>query len=755
MRRVLLSLVMAFSVVFAMAETPTITAVNGDTSFDVDVEYQFQATADAQMFGWTVEGESTGYEILEGSDISSLLKIKFSIAGTYILKCTTMDAQGNPSDPGIFEVVVGGVTQQGITYTVPEQFTICRGGDMTYYVVGSEEITSELTLVVGLESFTGSSKEVEGEDNQTYYFYEFDLSGMTPTSGTFSAEVMENGEKVASGTITLADTPEEPTITSTAQTFVTGEVYTFTAESQSVVDEYLWVMTQSVGANPHDGYEFIGDSTSSSVQVKFNKVGPFILLCQEYNNGCGPVFGEISVEVEGGSSSQYTFESIPNATYCFYDTEKTYRIKATSDITGASFTITDDQTQTAIQGVVSGNEVVFDLSAFTFDGGSQTTITDGEGNTIGTPYITMTTSGPWIRIALWTQDPVVGQQVYFVDEGNNNSGNNTWSVVDGDNSYTIDNHGSSAYFTFTKAGEYTVKCEGYYGSSECMGSDTYGFTVSEGATQQDISEETCMNLYDYSGTERWEYYANLTNLPVEVAKEGSKNDKVLYFNATADERLTYALDLENDDDYATWMNILGSEDSRLVGRIYVETLGTDADGLALFLLSGDVSGGPSYHEKNAAFPITGLQTGQWFEFDIPLSTNNGWYYNTYSSTNEYKALWLSTYKGSEETLGAFKIYVDYLRICEKPLEVVAKSGKVSYDGSQVELKFTAPMSVPTSTSAITIKEGTETHTITSIQAKDGDQTVLIFNLETPISNASATITASISESTSAVKSIDG
>ena len=458
-----------------------------------------------------------------------------------------------------------------ISYTVPEQSTICRGGDMTYYVVGSEEITSELTLVVGLESFTGTSKTLEygtpDNQTQTVYVYEFDLSGMTPTSGTYTAEVMENGKTIATGSIILADTLETPEITSSDESFLLGLLYTFTANSESVVDEYLWVVTDAPGPN---SYEFVGDSTSSSVSIIFRNEGYYMLTCQEYNNGCGPVFGTMQVY--------------------------------------------------ASEGLISDN---------------------------------------------------------------------------------------------------------------------------------------CMSLYDYSGTERWEYYAQPTNLPVEVTKEGSKNDKVLYFNANAYERLTYALDLENDDDYATWMNILGSEDSRLVGRIYVESLGTDADGLALFLLSGDVSGGPSYHEKNAAFPITGLQTGQWFEFDIPLSTDNGWYYNTYSSTNEYKALWLSTYKGSEETLDAFKIYVDYLRICEKPFQVVAKSGKVSYDGSQVELKFTTPLSVPTSTSAITIKEGTETHTITSIQAKDGDQTVLIFNLETPISNASATITASLSQSTSAVKSIDG
>ncbi|MBR5434255.1 MAG: Ig-like domain-containing protein, partial [Bacteroidales bacterium] len=477
------------TVVEAPSSSPTIFSLSGGP-YSINEEYEFMAGSGDEYL-WSATPDS--YEIIEG-ETSSIVKMKFTEAGDYSVTCHVYYTGYDCPVSGSTSIeVTNGATQQDITYTVPEQSTICRGGDMTYYVVGSEEITSELTLVVGLESFTGTSKTLEygtpDNQTQTVYVYEFDLSGMTPTSGTFSAEVMENGEKVASGTITLADTPEEPTITSTAQTFVTGEVYTFTAESQSVVDEYLWVMTQSVGANPHDGYEFIGDSTSSSVQVKFNKVGPFILLCQEYNNGCGPVFGEISVEVEGGSASQYTFESIPNATYCFYDTEKTYRIKATSDITGATFIMTDEMTETSIQGVVSGNEVVFDLSAFTFDGGSQTTITDGEGNTIGTPYITMTTSGPSVLVANWNSgDMVVGQPLRFMNERYQLNATYIWSVVDTDEQdYTVSTEAQWAYITFSKAGTYTVKCTGYYGSSECSSEDTWGtFTVVE-ETQQDTT----------------------------------------------------------------------------------------------------------------------------------------------------------------------------------------------------------------------------------------------------------------------------
>ena len=258
--------------------------------------------------------------------------------------------------------------------------------------------------------------------------------------------------------------------------------------------------------------------------------------------------------------------------------------------------------------------------------------------------------------------------------------------------------------------------------------------------------ETCMNLYDYgesTGTERWEaMLSDISNKPSEVTKSGSINDKVLYFNAADDERLTYALNIDNDDDYDTWMGLLGSEDSRLVGRIYVESLGTSGEGLALFLLSGKASK-PGYHDDNAAFPIKNLKTGQWFEFDIPLSETNGWYYNAYNSKEEYQAVWMSTWYShknattgnmeyGETPSGTFKVYVDYLHICPKKSDVVAERGKVSYDGKQVELKFSTAMKVPTSTSAITIKEGNTVHTVKSIETKDGDATLLILNLDEPI-----------------------
>ncbi|MBR7035676.1 MAG: hypothetical protein IKI25_07990, partial [Bacteroidales bacterium] len=103
MRKFILSLVMGFSVVFAMAqpEAPTIAPLNGETLFTIGQEYQFQATSDVAMFGWTVS-PTTGYEELEGSSNSPVFKVKFTVPGTYVLSCTVFDGQST-SEAGTYE----------------------------------------------------------------------------------------------------------------------------------------------------------------------------------------------------------------------------------------------------------------------------------------------------------------------------------------------------------------------------------------------------------------------------------------------------------------------------------------------------------------------------------------------------------------------------------------------------------------------------------------------------------------------------
>ena len=291
--------------------------------------------------------------------------------------------------------------------------------------------------------------------------------------------------------------------------------------------------------------------------------------------------------------------------------------------------------------------------------------------------------------------------------------------------------------------------------------------------------ETCLTLYEY-GTDKYDKWAadGGTDAPSEVAWSGAKNEKCLYMKTAADIRLwTDVTTTFNDDDYDAWNTNLTSPKSRLVGRMYLANISSDAEGMAIYLMASKLSK-PTYDDLNASFPLP-LKKGEWVEFDIPLETNNGWSYQSYKSTQEYGALWLTSwmypnsYGGYGETEGGtFEVYIDYLYLCPKKSDVVAEKGKVSYNGLQVELQFSTAMKIPTSTDAIVIKEGNTSHAVKSIEAKDGDATKLIFNLETPIeakynvnlvtkedghvvTDDNVVISASLAAASSAVKAADG
>ncbi|MBO7124974.1 MAG: hypothetical protein J6V74_03925, partial [Bacteroidales bacterium] len=290
--------------------------------------------------------------------------------------------------------------------------------------------------------------------------------------------------------------------------------------------------------------------------------------------------------------------------------------------------------------------------------------------------------------------------------------------------------------------------------------------------------ETCLVLYEYGNNkyDKWGVDGGVDQ-PAEQEKAGSINEKCLYMKTDPDIRLWASLFDYEDEEYDMWESNLQNPKSRLVGRMYLADISSSAKGMAIYLMTSDITK-PGYNDLNASFPLP-LKKGEWVEFDIPLETDNGWSYQSYRSTNEYTALWLTSwmypnsYDGYGETeSGTFEVYIDYLYLCPKSSDVVAEKGKVSYNGMQVELQFSTAMKIPTSTEAIVIKEGNTSHAVTSIEAKDGDATKLIFNLETPItatynadlvvkedgkvvSDGNTIITASLAAASSAIKAVDG
>ncbi len=297
---------------------------------------------------------------------------------------------------------------------------------------------------------------------------------------------------------------------------------------------------------------------------------------------------------------------------------------------------------------------------------------------------------------------------------------------------------------------------------------------SNAEVQNLYGSETCLTLYQYGSgvSDRWS--CDQSNQPSEAAFTGSQNEKVLYIKTLEDQRLIYGPSISNMDEIMAWFANTASSKSRLVGRMYLKSIHKDAKGMVIYLHTGTIG----YSDDNAAFPLP-LEVGKWVEFDIPLETKNGWNYQAFSTSNEYAGLWLSSwmypnsYDGYGETEGGtFEVYIDYLQLCPKKQDVIAESGKVSYDGSQVELTFSTAMKVPTDLSAITIKEGSTVHEVTSVEAKTGDATKLIFNLAEPItatykaelvekedgqvvSDGNTKILAILASESSSVKSVDG
>jgi len=303
------------------------------------------------------------------------------------------------------------------------------------------------------------------------------------------------------------------------------------------------------------------------------------------------------------------------------------------------------------------------------------------------------------------------------------------------------------------------------------------FTDAE--VQNFFGSETCMTLYQYESGSFDKWSCQVSNQPAESSLSGSENDnKCLYIKTGADERLIYSLNVDDDNDVTTWLTNLGTENSRLVGRMYLKSLDKKAQGMALYLQS-EKCAKPGYHDNNAAFVLP-LEVGKWVEFDIPLITPNGWNYQAYNKNETYVGLWLSswmypnTYGGYGETEGGtFEVYVDYLNLCPKKQNVVAESGKVSFNGEQVEIQFSTAMKVPTSLDDIVIKVGSTLHAVTAVEAKTGDATKLIFTLEEPIktaydlslvekdadgnilSDGNVAITVSLAAETANVKAVDG
>lgn len=294
-------------VVMDAPETPTITSTH--TTFLAGEQYVFMASSNTSgvTYKWTLAGD--GASIVGDNNMESVT-VAFNSTldqGTFQLICEVSNNGCTVVGSKNIEVS-SGATQQDITYTAPNA-TLCRGDNMAYTITASESIPSTTTLkmTVGLESFTGYSK---GDS------YTFDLSGMTSTSGTFNAEIVDitNGTTIATPTITVNASPNV-VISSTEQSFSTGTSYEFTATSDASNGTYMW----SMGIYPDGGtYEFVNGYSFQSTTIKFNTAGQYELWCAVTDaNGCSSN-NFTYVTVEEGTVSDITYTAQPQV-FCFYE----------------------------------------------------------------------------------------------------------------------------------------------------------------------------------------------------------------------------------------------------------------------------------------------------------------------------------------------------------------------------------------------------------------------------------------------------
>lgn len=181
-------------------------------------------------------------------------------------------------------------------------------------------------------------------------------------------------------------------------------------------------------------------------------------------------------------------------------------------------------------------------------------------------------------------------------------------------------------------------------------------------------------------------------------------------------------------------------------RVYVKSNANNESILIKFSNYTESTSGSYYDsdERVITIPASELTVGQWVDISKTYNTPA-------SQVYDMVAIQASGQNAASGT-SSLKFYFDDFSICPPAPTVEAQSGKVSYDGYQVELRFTTGMKVPSDPSYITVKEGLTAKTISKIETKTGDASVLVLTLTDPIASSSSVVTASV---TTNLKSLDG
>lgn len=455
-------------VVMDAPETPTITSTH--TTFLAGEQYVFMASSNTSgvTYKWTLAGD--GASIVGDNNMESVT-VAFNSTldqGTFQLICEVSNNGCTVVGSKNIEVS-SGATQQDITYTALDA-TLCRGDNMAYTITASESIPSTTTLkmTVGLESFTGYSK---GDS------YTFDLSGMTPTSGTFNAEIVDitNGTTIATPTITVNASPNV-VISSTEQSFSTGTSYEFTATSDASNGTYMW----SMGTYPDGGtYEFVNGYSFQSTTIKFNTAGQYELWCAVTDaNGCSSN-NFTYVTVEEGTVSDITYTAQPQ-TFCYKnDGQYEYVVKASQAVEEDDYIMVllsySSYYGSHHSDAIDGDEIYFRLNNLPA-AEYEVMIYSSDSLNLLVESATMTVGAPIRPTISWEDGEFyVGETVSFYNENYDETLTYTWSVDNADHTFVGATDGEGVSITFLNTGEFVVKCEAT--ENGCTSFDTYTLDI--------------------------------------------------------------------------------------------------------------------------------------------------------------------------------------------------------------------------------------------------------------------------------------
>ncbi|MBO4777500.1 MAG: hypothetical protein J5588_03315, partial [Bacteroidales bacterium] len=465
-------------ILFVM-ETPSDQTISTEaTSFTIGKNYMFQVSEAMQTYEWSVTTSQTdGYQFMNQSEASCSLW--FLKQGTYILNYNGSSAGGCASPTATYTINVTG--SQTITYTASDE-TLCKDLYAIYQISASESITTTLELQINGQSFSPV-----GTLNGNDMYCQFDLSGFSSTAGTYTAslvDVLDGKKEVASAQLTFLAAPTVPEISTTAQSFETGEnYYSFTATTTTENCSYSWG-TEQVPDGVEDIY--INNSIGQNTIVFFPVSGTYKLICMVVNSdGCRNI-GHYTAEVTEGTP--IVFETVPDVTICT-DNLEYYTLIATTALSDySSFKITDIATNVSSGSTVSGYEVTFPILFVWEAGAHQTKITDRAGNVLGTPTFTVVNAPETPTITSTHTTFLAGEQYVFMASSNTSGVTYKWTLAGDGASIVGDNNMESVTVAFNSTldqGTFQLICE--VSNNGCTVVGSKNIEVSSGATQQDIT----------------------------------------------------------------------------------------------------------------------------------------------------------------------------------------------------------------------------------------------------------------------------